>query len=384
MAHGGGGWGQKLRWAAWALATAMLTAGGVGAADPYHAPDVLVDVATANPVAAREQALARAPEAAARQLFDRLVLREHRGRLAPPDPATLQGLVRGIEVRDERVSPQRYTARIVVVFDPALMRGYFQAQGVAFADAASKPLLILPVHEAGGALTLWEPGNPWRAAWEKAISGAARGGLVPLLLPRGDLDDAAVINAAQAASGNRDRLRQIAQYYYLSEVMVVRATQTGDGGAGLTVSAVRYGAQPQPVDYGSRSVPPGGGEAETVMARAVQMTIGEIEEVWRQAAWIASKQRGEVTLRIPLTGLEQLTQVRRRLGEVAAILEQEILTLTRQEAVLRVRYSGAREQLRAALGEAKLSFQGTDDDWILALSDAGPGLDPAGREAPTR
>jgi Uncharacterized protein conserved in bacteria (DUF2066) len=386
QAPGTRGWGALTRWSGlWSwralLLLVLLVARGAEAADPYAAPDILVDVQTSNPVAAREQALTRAPETAARQLFDRLVLREHRGRLTQLDPATLSVLVRGIDVHDERVSPQRYTARIVVVFDRALTRTFLQDQGVGFADVPGKPILIVPVFGVDGALRLWEPDNPWRAAWAKlaAAHGQQRRGLVPLVLPRGDLDDQTVIDAAQAAGGNRDRLRQLGQYYNLAEVMVVRASQSVDaaGGTLLAVGAIRYGALPAPVDHGSRSVSQGVDETDTLMARAVHMVIADIEEAWRQSVWLASKQRAELTVRVPLASIEDLALVRQRLGEVRSVLEQELLTLNRREALLRVRYSGSREQFRAQLGEAKLAFEGAGDDGLLVPSEAAPR-----REAP--
>ncbi|MSO77070.1 MAG: DUF2066 domain-containing protein [Alphaproteobacteria bacterium] len=361
-----------------ALLAVVLGLGGARAADPYIAPDVLVDVATANPAMAREQAMARAPEVAARRLFDRLVLREHRQLVAAPDAATLAALVRGVELRDERVSPGRYSARIGVVFDRVRTRDFLNDHDAAFADTMSKPLLVVPVYETSGARLLWEADNAWRAQWQKAVApgGVAVGGLVPMALPRADHGDMATIDAAEALAGNRERLRALAERYGVGEVMVVHAAYAmpSPGEVEIVLTAMRHGSAPG--DDINRIIAAPEADIDILLAKAVETMVGEIEEAWRQTAWIASEQRDELTVRIPLEGVEYLALVRRRLAGVQAVSHQDLLSLTRREAVLRIRYSGEREPLRAALGEAQLQLEGAGDDWVLAIGGV-----PAGRES---
>ena len=86
------------------------------------------------------------------------------------------------------------------------------------AETVSKLVMVLPVFQSAGALILWDDPNPWRDAW---ASRPKKQGLVPTLLPLGDLADMASIGAEQAMDGDRQRLNAIAGRYGASDTLVV-------------------------------------------------------------------------------------------------------------------------------------------------------------------
>jgi hypothetical protein len=63
-------------------------------------------------------------------------------------------------------------------------------------------------------------------------------------------------------------------------------------------------------------------------------------------------------------------QVRDRLASVPAVRKVDLLSLSRQEAKIQIRYVGSSEQLKSSLAEVDLGLDGSDPVWRLQLSGA--------------
>jgi hypothetical protein len=62
--------------------------------------------------------------------------------------------------------------------------------------------------------------------------------------------------------------------------------------------------------------------------------------------------------------------VRDRLASAAAVRRVDLLSLSRQEAKIQIRYVGSAEQLKSSLAEVDLGLGGTDPVWQLQISSA--------------
>ena len=122
------------------------------------------------------------------------------------------------------------------------MRNLLDAHQSPFAETESKSVVGLPVYQAAGALLLWDDPNPWRTAWQERPSEA--GGLVPTVLPMGDLADMRTIGAEQAIEGDTQRLEEVATKYGAGDLVVVHGLFRMDSYGGLPeldVSMTRFG-----------------------------------------------------------------------------------------------------------------------------------------------
>jgi hypothetical protein len=63
-------------------------------------------------------------------------------------------------------------------------------------------------------------------------------------------------------------------------------------------------------------------------------------------------------------------QVRDRLASVSAIKKIDLLSLSRQEVRLEVKYVGSPDQLKSSLAEVSLDLGGGDPVWRILLSGA--------------
>src|SRR5580704_3917352 len=185
--------------------------------DVFTIAPVRVDVTAASASTARDQALIEGERRGLQMLIERLTLAAGRSRLPQPNNAQLSDLVQGFEVANERRSGVRYIADYTFHFRADSVRQLLSQAGIAFAETPSKPLVVLAVLLDGERAVLWDDPNPWRDAWARAKLPP---GLVPLVIPLGDLDDVTAVDAETALHGDDARLRILSQRYGGDDVLV--------------------------------------------------------------------------------------------------------------------------------------------------------------------
>jgi hypothetical protein len=189
-----------------------------------------------------------------------------------------------------------------------------------------------------------------------------------LVLPLGDAGDLAAIDAEKAGSGKSDALTAIAQRNQGSEAIVALATprRQGDKVAGLdvTVKRYRYGHLVDTQATSFEAVP---GESEAdLLKRAAESTAAEIETGAKRNAGAPAS----LAVSVPITSLGEWVQVRSRLASVSSIRKIDLLSLSRQEARIEVKYVGNQDQLKSSLAEVNLDLGGGDPIWRIQSSGA--------------
>jgi hypothetical protein len=206
-------------------------------------------------------------------------------------------------------------------------------------------------------------------AWSQRPAGSAPGRLV---LPLGDAGDLAAIDAEKAGSGRPEALSAIAQRNSGSEAVVALATARRQDNklAGLDVTAKRYRSG-RLVDTQASSFEANPAESEAdLMKRAAESTAAEIESGAKRNAGARSDQPASLAVTVPITSLGEWVQVRDRLASVGAIRKIDLLSLSRQEARIEVKYVGSQDQLKSSLAEVNLDLGGGDPVWRIQSAGA--------------
>ena len=200
----------------------LLACGAARAESVFTVAHVAIDAEAASAAEARELAIAAGQRAALETLLRRLTVA---GTTLPAQPDdSIAAMVAGFAIDRELVSTTRYRAWLTVDFDPAEVRRLLRENGVAYAETVSKPVLVVAVQRDPGGILLWEDGNRWRRAWEER---PPHGGLVPILLPLGDVIDLGTVDATQALASDVDALTALAALYGTTEVAVAIAGLSG-------------------------------------------------------------------------------------------------------------------------------------------------------------
>ncbi|MFQ5535637.1 MAG: DUF2066 domain-containing protein, partial [Sphingomonadales bacterium] len=349
------------------LAAALMTTFAcAGVEEIFTVTNVSVDVTAQTAARARSMAVAGGQREALAQLFARLTLREDAGRLPVLDDPSIANLVAGLEFANEKSSSRRYIADLTVRFDPDRIRNLLRVTGIPFSATPAKPVLVLPVYEAGGLTTLWDDTNPWRDAWRRHSTIQS---LLPLILPRGDLQEIGMISARDVVSGNRRRLSAIASRYGVAEILIAHAKlDFAPGGRKpvVTVETTRLGTAGErtatEIFAGEDS------DSHTLLESAADALASALEEEWKLQTLIEFG--AEITLEatVPLSGLQHWLEVRRRLAQIASIRRIELLSISIDEARVVLHYLGNPGQLMIALAQSDVDLVEKGETFSIVLA----------------
>lgn len=364
------------------LLVAVMRAGPVLAeeADEAYSATVRVDATADSAAAARETARIDGQRRALAAVIERLSGAAENAKPPKLDDKSITDMVDSFEVANERMSAVRYVADYTFHFRPSKVRQLVRAVDTASVEAAGKnaaegggkgsgdsgrrPIVVLPVYKDGAAVTLWDDPNAWRVAWAQRSAGAGH-----LILPLGDARDLAAVDAEKAEAGQAQPLALIGQRNGATDVAVVLATARRREGrlAGLDISVKRYrSGRFIDAQTSSFEANPGEDEAE-VLRRAADAVAGEIESGAKTAR---SEQQASLAVTVPITSLGEWLQVRNRLASVSSIRKIDLLSLSRQEARIEVKYVGSPDQLKSSLAAVDLDLGGGDPLWRIQPSGA--------------
>jgi len=375
-----------------------LSAGAVKADSIYTVRDLAVDTSAESAAEARSVALANGQQRALERLLRRLVLAEDQVLLPVLEITQIAALVDGYEIEKELVSSTRYRANLIVYFNKFSVRKLLQQRKIRFAETRSNDVLVVPVFDAGGGANLWFEPSDWRTAW---LARPANEGLIPLILPLGDVMDMAAIEAAEALAPSHEALLGLAERYGTQEVVVAlafldlpdpaveddlevdaagvsgasdAAAETGLSnsrlvrgpveGAILQLTIHRVGATTQSTTSellrGAQSE-----SRESLLARAVRRVVAHVESDWKQANMLRFGRENEMHIMVPLNSLADWVETRRRLRELAVVVSVDLATLSRGQANVLLRYFGEKEQLMLGLAQSNLALNLESGDWVL-------------------
>ena len=390
MMGGSAGLAGASRCVALVCALALFLASGAARGEGvFTVARVPIDAEAASSAEARELAVAAGQHAALEILLRRLTV------AGTPLPAPVEGsvaaMVAGFEIGGELVSTTRYRASLTVDFDPTEVRRLLRESGIAYAETVSKPVLVVAVQRDPGRILLWEEGNRWRRAWEER---PPRAGLVPILLPLGDIIDLGTVDAARALAPDTEALAALGELYGTSEVAVAVAglsssaavakpsAPAGDeaegpdgeapaAGRALTLSLRRTDAEsgrPAEVTLIGRL-----GESErALLERGADRIVALLEDDWKAANLIRYGEDHALQATVPIASLGEWVSIQQRLAALAMVASVEIDSLSVREGRLTLRYHGTADQLRLALNQNDLALDPLADEWVLSPRAAPP------------
>ncbi|WP_037488119.1 hypothetical protein [Sphingomonas phyllosphaerae] len=208
---------------------------GVAAVDSsndFEVAGVRVDVSGPNADAAR---LAGWREAQ-RKAYTLLSQRMGAGAGTLPD-GTLDSIVSSIVVENEQIGPNRYVARLGVLFDRARTAGLL---GVSAAVSRSSPFVVVPVQWSTGVGTVFEQRTLWQEAWARFRTGSSA---IDYVRPTGTGPDSLLLNVGQTQRPDRGWWRALIDQYGASDVLMptVQLYRQWPGGPVIGVFEARYG-----------------------------------------------------------------------------------------------------------------------------------------------
>lgn len=215
-------------------------AGGVAvdASGSFEVSGVQVDVKGKDADAARQGGWRLAQRKGWEMLSQRLT-----GKKSSLPDGTLDALSAGIVVEREQIGPDRYIARLGVLFDRARAGAIL---GVSTQVTRSAPMLLVPLEFSGGVGRVFERETAWTRAWNRFRSG---GSTIDYVRLGGTGPDALLVNAGQTLRRGRNWWRTVLDQYGAADVLVaeVQLRREYPGGPVIAVFAANHGPDRKPI-----------------------------------------------------------------------------------------------------------------------------------------
>ncbi len=360
------------------LVAAVAAHAAAGPRNLFEVRNIKVDVVAATANQAREQALADGELRAFQTLLDRLTL--------PSDQATtrrfaateIASATKDFWVSEEKVSTVRYIATLNYEFRGERVRELAAAKGISLVTVVAQPVMVVPTIDAPGGARLWPPGNPW---WD-AFASLDADGLVPLVMPTGDAEDAALIDAKGALAVDELRLAALARRHDVLDILVAIARpQAGmmaagtsedaasDAAAGpgqLTVEAKRkltFGPVSETIET-FRSAP--GESVRELWKRAASATLHSVENAWKETnRGDGTGSNGAIAVDLPLRDMKTWLLVEKSLHRLPGVRRVDPVLFSLGRVRVNLFYSGTTEQVATALERAGFSVTPAGEFWIV-------------------
>ncbi len=362
-------WQSHARTALWlfAFCTAWLYAtADAMASDVFTVRALSVDATADSAAEARETALSQGQSRALEMLLRRLTIEEDWPALPQIPAGEVADLVSSIEIDNEKTSTVRYLAEITVSFERDTIRSLLQSLGLAYAETASKPVLVLPVYLGAEQTILWGDENLWAKAWQERRN---HGGLVELVQPSGDATDVSQVSVGQVLQADMLRIFAIADRYGAEDALVAVVSLQSDPVTGQPIVAAKStrltrqsGMQtvlerwPSVVDQ----------SIEGALADTVAQSVAGLERLWKQSHLLQFDREATIEVTVPLTGLNDWVFVRRQLSDSAAVQGSDLLSFSTGRARISLRYVGELDQLQRLLAQDDLRLDNAGDGWVLS------------------
>ena len=204
----------------------------------YIVRNVKLDNQASNAVEARDIAIEQGQVRAFNKLAERLLL-ESDGSVLMEDVSaeSIAALISDFEIQNERFSDKRYSANMTVRFKADEVKSFLEGEDKGnLVELKSDPVLVLPfIKDVSGNITyLWSRENLWLKIWQKMPDSTQ---LVPVILPDGDIGDAALANEQLILAGDISEVSLMKKQYQSERVVIPVGEITKDG---LTVKIYEY------------------------------------------------------------------------------------------------------------------------------------------------
>jgi hypothetical protein len=369
---------RRIRWVvllAGLVISATLPALPASAIDPYVVSGVAVEAKDSDGQKARQAALAAAQVLAYQRLLDRLVLPEDLVAAPTLTAAQIEPLIASFEVESETPKAKGYAASYRFRFSVEAVRSLLASHGLRFTEAVARPLVVLPVLGQGEGARLWDDPNPWREAWAKQWD---EDGLVPLVVPLGELEDLALVDAAQALAGDERALGDLAARHGTDGVLVLQATLGSDAKTGIgriSITGRGYGAGAfGPIDAGLTQEPEQSEEDFWQAAAATAAALVQLE--WKRLNAVSYGTQSSLRAAVLIAALQDWLLARQVLEASPFVIAVKVLSLSQSKADIVIEHRGTVDQLQRGLAQSDLILQQGVAGWELRIGAGATNLNP--------
>ena len=218
--------------------------------------------------------------------------------------ASIDQYVDFYHISEENSLEGRYIALLDYCFDALRLRAAFRAAGLQWAELRSPRILVLPVWLAPDGARAWQKDNEWLAGWREVVETAD--GLVDFTLLNPTILNERSLRAEDIVAADPVTLRRAATVAGAEQIMLVTARLDYDGSQPmLAVDGELFTAGADRLTVLARMVDrPVHDNLSAQLDFARMQILSELEAGWHRANTIEGGETREITVSVPVAGLQ--------------------------------------------------------------------------------
>ena len=330
--------------------------------DVFTVYDITVNAKARTSSQARSEGIERAQEKAISQLFEKLVPSDYHIKIPNLSRKDVIDHVMDFSVYNERSSSSRYSANLVVRFQPEKIRSTLRFSNIPFAEAISKPVIIIPLYHPSivSDPILWANPNPWSQAW---TSLKKEKGLVDSILPYADLEDMSGLNIEDITALDTKRINSWARRYTTGNIIIASAyIMMGEQNSSLRIELYflkdSHEITIDVLDANNNDI-------TELFMDAVKKSLISIEDRWKNKNVLQYNMTGQIIVNVRLTSLQKWHMLEKKIGRVPLVDKINLSSITKNIAEISINFLGNQEQLVLALSENDIELFQDENSWFL-------------------
>jgi hypothetical protein len=326
----------------------------------FTVKNINVDVTSSSAADARENAFNNAQLLAFEELINRVLPEELIQSFEMPELSTVSLLVKDYEITEEKLSSVRYIGTYTFRFKEDKVKEFLDQSGMYYTDVGSKPILVIPFFQTATHTLLWNRDeNPWLQAWSRNNNLQ---GLVPFVVPIGDLEDVSTISDNGLIAYDHDAMQNMVSRYNAGEASLISAipqwTGTGHGDSETPdyVDIHIYStAGTLPRLSSTLKITAAEGETdEQLYDRIVNLVRNTFQQKWKDRTLVDPNQSNSIRASVKFVSMSEWIETQKALNKVAGINEVKLLSISPNEASVELKFQGSAQRLRLALLQVDL------------------------------
>lgn len=363
-----------LAWVAGLLAMLLglppALAGGPVETSIFAVQGVDVDVTSTDATTAKNQALMDVQVKGFFQLIERLgspqLSTEMQAKLKPEDIAPY---LRSLSIEQETSAPGRYIGKFTVRFLPDRIKKLLGGYGIKVPERQADPIVVLPIWRGTEGNKLWED-NIWRKAW---LDLKGEQGIVPIIIPLGDLEDTETLTVDDALKGDPIKLEAIRKRYGAPSLLVAQAQPTEDGGLHVYIAGdtrlgnVAFNKIYKPEDGLVQSAAPAAiATFQTALVENYKESEAEMAAAAaaEQAAKDANRSQS-MPVSVPFSSPREWNAIRSRILTTPNVIGVDLNTLSGEGAVIRLMFTRTVPELQDNMQRVGLMLSQYGATWVI-------------------
>ncbi len=341
---------------------------GSHAADLFTVKGIDASGTSDNAKESKKIALKNGEREALYKLFDRITPQYVQNSLPKLDDEQISELVRGFDVKDEKITRNFYKANLSISFNPLFIGRLLEESGISYIKKKSKPVIILPVLYQDGTATIWQPSNLWKNAWQEAIENSH---LVNFIIPKGDADDRWNLDLKAIAKGDVDyeKLQNIITKYNADKVLLA-SLKYDEEGRTLAEVSMSYIDEERPEKLYRTFYAKDDETFDMILSRATDGIVSSIERIWKKQQENTQSAKIKINVTVPIRSLSEWVVVNKKLSSLDFITKMDVSQITTRYAIIDLYFNDSYESFNDRLNDEGLTIKNNGNGLFLVDNDA--------------